>query len=222
MAGGAPREAADFVMRMQTGIHRGLDANWAINPGRSTPLLRGAGACYLERLTSSRSIMADDITDYIVTTEVDQGPAFADAIFQRKYRQDVPEFAHHIVAFVRKAPDHFVPASYLHFTDCGDIYLVGGGCTDGRAFAHMNEAQAQAVNAAGGLLLQTLRYGFTRFGPRCEVIFGQCNDPRAYEVDMQAGFRPTEIEQLLMYCPRPVQSPRLHELTRKACSFMPF
>jgi hypothetical protein len=166
--------------------------------------------------------MDQSLQDFVIVTEVDNGPAFADALFQRKYRLDVPDFPHHIVAFYRKGPDHFVPASYIHFTWCGDLYLVGGGCTDGRVFARMPEEHARAITAAGGLLLQVLRHGFRRYAAGCEAFFGVCGDPRAWEVCLQAGFSPTTTEHLLAYCPRPLDQPRLHELTCKARCFMPF
>ncbi|MGA9342477.1 MAG: hypothetical protein WBV61_09135, partial [Rhodanobacteraceae bacterium] len=107
--------------------------------------------------------MGVTLEEFIIVTEVDAGAAFAEAIFQRKYRQSVPTFPHHVVALYRGADGCFVPASYVHFKPSGDIWLVGGGCTDGRAFAHMDEAQRAAVTSAGGLLLQTLRFGFAKF-----------------------------------------------------------
>ena len=37
--------------------------------------------------------MSDAIDDFIIVTEVDRGPAFAEPIFQRKYKASVPDFA---------------------------------------------------------------------------------------------------------------------------------
>ena len=46
-----------------------------------------------------------ELDDIVIITEVDRGPAFANHIFQRKYRQDVPDFEHHVIAFYRKATE---------------------------------------------------------------------------------------------------------------------
>src|SRR5690606_10968243 len=113
-------------------------------------------------------------------------------IFQRKYRQSAPDFPHHIVTFYRQAWNCFVPVSYLHIRPRGDIYLAGGGCTDGRVFEMMTGEQRELVNQSGGLLMKAVRYAFSRFATRCDAFFGYCGDARSYEVNMQAGFEPTQ------------------------------
>ncbi|MGA8276999.1 MAG: hypothetical protein WB784_02215 [Rhodanobacteraceae bacterium] len=169
-----------------------------------------------------QSVVDSRIRDFIVVTEVDAGATFAEAIFQRKYRQSVPDFPHHIVALYRDREGRFVQASYVHFNPVGDIWLVGGGCTDGRAFATMNEQQRAAVTAAGGLLLQTLRFGFDKFADRCDAFFGYCGDPRAWEVDLAAGFIPTAHDKLLVKWPRPLGDSRRQEMTARAHALGPF
>ncbi len=166
--------------------------------------------------------MGVTLEEFIIVTEVDAGAAFAEAIFQRKYRQSVPTFPHHVVALYRDADGCFIPASYVHFKPSGDIWLVGGGCTDGRAFAHMDEAQRAAVTSAGGLLLQTLRFGFAKFADRCDAFFGYCGDARAWEVDLQAGFIPTEHDKLLVRWNGPLDPSRREVLTARANALGPF
>jgi hypothetical protein len=158
----------------------------------------------------------------IVISEVDNGPIFAEPIFQRKYRQSAPDFPHHVVAFYRKDENCFVPASYVHFRAFGDIMLVGGGATDGRAFAHMSAEHKHLIGEAGGLLLQTLRFGFTKFAGHCDAFFGYCGDPRAYEVDLQAGFVPTAHDKLLAHWHRPLDDLRRRCLVAKAHAIGPF
>jgi hypothetical protein len=162
------------------------------------------------------------VADFVFVLEVDDGPAFAEGIFQRKYGQPAPTFGRHFVALYRQAADRFVPAGYVHVTDCHDIGLAGGACTDGRAIALMDAAQRQALGAAGGLYLQVMRHAFAALHDAHEAFFGLCGDPRSWEVSLQAGFEPTATPQLLVYCPRPLSAPRLTALTAKARSFMPF
>lgn len=162
------------------------------------------------------------IEDFIVVTEVDNGPAFAESIFQRKFRLPVPDFPHHIVTFYRKSWDCYIPMSYLHIRPMGDIHLVGGGCTDGRVFEMMPGAQREEINRAGGLLLGAIRYAFTRFADRCDAYFGYCGDPRAYEIDLKAGFVPTEHDKLLAHWHKPLSPERRSELMAHALSLVPF
>ncbi|MEZ5464616.1 MAG: hypothetical protein R3F22_05185 [Lysobacteraceae bacterium] len=162
------------------------------------------------------------LDDWLTISEVDDGPFFAEAIFQRKYAQSAPDFPHHVVAFLRREGGALVPASYLHFTRHEDVVLVGGGATDGRAFSQVPSEVAEAIRATGGLLLRTLRFGFRKYANDCDAFFGHCGDPRAFEVDMQAGFQPTRVEHLLAYWHRLLDTKRRETLTDKVAALGPF
>jgi hypothetical protein len=115
-----------------------------------------------------------------------------------------------------------VPASYVHFTDCGDMFLAGGAATDGEVLRAMSAAQQAAVQEYGALMLATLRYGFARWGDRCEAIFTCCGDARALETTPKVGFEPTDVEYLLVHWQRAAGERRRRELVAKAKTFMPF
>lgn len=166
--------------------------------------------------------MSDTIDDFIVVTEVEHGPAFAEPLFQRKYKTSAPDFPHHVVAFWKRPDGAFVPASYVHFTDCGDIFLAGGAATDGAVLRAMSEREQAALAEYGALMLATLRYGFARWGERCDAIFTCCGDARALETTPKLGFAPTGVDYLLVHWQRELSARRKHELTAKARSFMPF
>ena len=103
---------------------------------------------------------------------------------------------------MRTAGEAFAPITYTFFTRIGEICLVGGMSTDGRAFAHLDEAARRAVTEAGGLAYYMLHYGFARFG--AAAYFGHVGDARAREVDLRAGFRDTGHPHLMVYTPRPL------------------
>jgi hypothetical protein len=109
------------------------------------------------------------IEKFITVTEVDEGPAFADGLFQRAYKKPAPDFPHHIVAFYRRADGSQVPVSYVHFTDCGDMFLAGGAATDGNILRSMSAEEQAALNEYGGLMLATLRHGFMCSLPPCAI-----------------------------------------------------
>ena len=158
----------------------------------------------------------------IIVTEVADGAFFAAPIFRRKFNEDPPSFPHHLVTFYRESELSHVPLSYVHFRAFDEVMLVGGGCTDGRGFARMSEAEREHVRAGGGLLLHALRYGFTRFADRCEAYFGYCGDARAYEVDMAAGFVPTQHHFLIAHWHRDLPAARREELIAKVHAIGPF
>ena len=78
------------------------------------------------------------------------------------------------------------------------------------------------MTAAGGAYVLALSYGFRRFAPRCEAIYGYCGDARAWEGGIQAGFAPSGEDKLLVHIPRSLEPSRQRELTAKALSFIPF
>lgn len=158
----------------------------------------------------------------IHVTEVADGELAAGELFRRKFDDSMPDVPHHIVALYRKAPQVLVTVSYVHFRPFGDIALVGGACTDGRAFAHMSEAERTRITPENSAYLQALRYGFSRFGDRYDAFFGYCSDPRAEAVDLQAGFVKTGHPNLLVYWPRPLHPVLERALLAKAAAIGPF
>lgn len=164
----------------------------------------------------------DRLEDVVIITEVDDGPAFAGHIFRRVFGEEIPDFEHHVVAFVRPAEDLFVPANYVHLWLRDDVGLIGGASTDGRAFARLEPAVATRIREAGGLYLQTLRWTFAKFAGRCDAFFGYCGDPRAWEVDMQAGFEPTEHDKLIVHWHRALTAARKAELVERVRAIGPF
>jgi hypothetical protein len=161
------------------------------------------------------------ISDFIVVEEIDD-PSLADGLFLRGYRKDAPKFPHHIIAWYVRDNGSRVPVSYVHFTDCNDIWLAGGAATDGDVLRSMKPEQQQALREYGGLMLATLRYGFEHYGPKCEAIFTCCGDARALETTPKLGFVETGVQYLLVNFRRDPSDRRKGELTAKAASFMPF
>lgn len=162
------------------------------------------------------------IDEFIVVTEVERGPFFAAELFRRKYRAELPDFPHHVVALYRRPDGSLLTASYCHFTDCGDIVLAGGACTDGAVLRAMSADQQAALNDYGGLMLATLRYGFARWGGGRDAIFTCCGDPRALETTPKVGFVETGVDYLLVNWQRELSPARQKQLIAKAKTFMPF
>jgi len=154
--------------------------------------------------------------------EISDGAFVATDLFQRKFGQPPPGDPHHLVALIRTPSGAFIPACYAHFRAFGDICLVGGGATDGRAFSSLTPGQGQSIRDAGGLFYFVLRFGFERFADRFYAFFGHCGDPRAEEVDLRAGFRHTPVDKLLIYTPKPLLEQVERALVAKAAALGPF
>ena len=165
--------------------------------------------------------MSIGVEDFVLTTEVDDS-RIGGGIFRRRFQSEPPDVPHHIVTFFRDGEGSLWPASYVHFRPWGEVLLVGGAATDGGVFARMSEEQRQAVRDAGGLYLRALRWAFARYADQCQAYFGYCGDPRAWEVDMQAGFVPTPHERLIAHWHRPLPDATRQELIARAHALGPF
>ncbi len=171
--------------------------------------------------------LPEGLRDFISISVVDDGGFFIDPLFRRRYGSDAPRVPAHVVAFARTGPRDdaprgaLVPVCYVHFHRLGDMVLVGGLVTDGDALRALPTARQQAIRDAGGIALNMLRYGFHRFEDT-DAHVGYCGDARAYEVDLQAGFRPTQHQYLLIHTPRPLAPAREAELIVRAHALGPF
>jgi hypothetical protein len=161
--------------------------------------------------------------DFLLVSEFDAAGAVVGDLFQRKFAHPLPDWKHDLVGFVRRDEDGaLVPISYVKFMPFGSVYLVGGGCTDGSAFAHIAPRQRDALAASGGVLVHLLRYGFRRYADHCDAYFGYCGDPRAWEVDLLAGFEPTGHDKLLVHWHKAINAQMKRGLLAMAHAIGPF
>lgn len=157
-----------------------------------------------------------------LATEVSSGSFFADDFFNSAFGENVPDWGHHLVLFYRVRPDFFVPLSYVNFLEHKTVILVGGAVTNRKAFEHVDPAFAAQLRAEGGAYFQLLKFGFSLFANRCDAFFGHAGDQRAYEVDIKAGFIPTEHEHLIVNFHKPLSAFKKRSLIRKIHAIGPF
>lgn len=162
-----------------------------------------------------------NLEQFIAVETCDDVPAAAQALFRRKYGRDIPDFPHHVVAYLRDS-DALQTLCYVHFTDCGDILLGGGACSDDRVMRRMSAAQRAAVRDAGGVYQYALSWSVRHFSARFAAIFGYCGDALAERVDRAVGFQSTPYDRLLVYFTREVEPHRRRQMIEKAHSFGAF
>lgn len=167
-------------------------------------------------------MLPESLREFLTITELDDASLFYDALFRKKFGHPVPDYPCHLGVFYRESTGRFLPLSYLHFLPFGDIMLVGGLCTDGEVFKSMSAQQREAIRVSGGVMVHGLRHAFEHLAGRCDAFFGYCGDPRAYEVDMQAGFVPTVHDKLIARWHKPLDEVRQRCLVAKAHAIGPF
>jgi hypothetical protein len=155
-------------------------------------------------------------------SQVSNGIFFAGEMFKRAFRDDLPSWGHHLVCFYQVSPEQFIPLTYVNFTQYEDVILVGGAVTNGRAFQHVDAETSQALRQSGGSYYTLLKFGFAQFGNSCDGFFGHAGDRRAYEVDIMAGFEPTEHQYLIVHFHKTLTDSRKAELIGKVHTLGPF
>ncbi len=158
----------------------------------------------------------------LLITTVNDGPFFIDDLFQRKFAHPAPDYGHPVICFYRKSRNHFIPVSYVSFIPYDEVILVGGGMTDGQAFALMTGSLAEEIKQSGGIFYHVLKFAFDHFKDQCEAYFGYTGDQRALEVDMRAGFEPTKHQHLIAHFHQPITKERKNFLIEKIHGIGPF
>lgn len=105
------------------------------------------------------------LEDFIATSESSDVPEGTESLLHRRFKRGVPDFPHHVVATYRGAGRALQLACYIHFTDCGDILLGGGDCTDERVLPQMSLDERELLRTAGGIYQHVLRWSVSHFAP---------------------------------------------------------
>jgi len=159
-----------------------------------------------------------NIADFVVVTEIAESQPLAEPIFQRKYRASAPpsDFGFNVFALVRTADEAWRPASYVTWREFEGARLIAGACTDGELLRALPETRQRAVKAAGGLMLQTVRYGEAKLAEAGSVAsFGYCGDARSWSILEQCGYRRLDHEFLIVRWNRELPEKKRRTLIRQ-------
>ena len=165
---------------------------------------------------------AAELDSFIVVSEMTEGAPFAEAIFRRKYAAGAPSYGHHLFAWYRAADGAWQVASYVNYLPFHGAMLIGGASTDGQVLRAMTAAQRDAIHAAGGLMLQLVRYGEARFEAQSIGTFGHCGDARSWAVLSQCGYVRLDDPHLIVRWNREPEPVARAALLRAVKSIGPF
>jgi hypothetical protein len=162
------------------------------------------------------------LDDFILITEVEDVPDTGQRLFARKFNLTAPEFPHHIIALVNVGDGDPAVGCYTHFTNCGDMVLGGGACSDERILRRLAPNQREALRAAGGIYRYTLDWAIRLFAPRFPAMFAYCADALSARVMRQAGFVSTQHEHLFVVWMQDPSTRHREQMIAKAHSFGAF
>ena len=166
-------------------------------------------------------LLNESIRIIVSVTEVDDAFFFAAELFEHCFKQRIPNFPRHYVAYYHETPHKSNVVGYVHYTQIEDLYLCGGLCIDERAYRRISSAHRSAIKAAGGIAEQLLRYTFQDLSS-ATGIFGYVGDVRSEKVCLRAGFTHTGLKHLLVHWPKVLEQDRKTALIRKIAEIGPF
>ncbi|MGB8635123.1 MAG: hypothetical protein WCD66_03100 [Rhodanobacteraceae bacterium] len=159
---------------------------------------------------------------FIVVAEVEEAGALVQPLFDRRYRLQVPDFPLHVVAMHVAADGSSQVACYIHFTDCGDLLLSGGACTDNRVLRRMSAEERAALREHGGIFQYTVAWSARHFSSRFAAIFGYTGDTLTRRVIDALGWEHTEYPHLTVDWLQDVNERKKRQMVAKAHSFGAF
>ena len=140
----------------------------------------------------------NEIDQHVRIEIVPDGQHLIDSMFRHRFQQPAPDIPHHIVVFCRTVNDQWVPAAYMHATECEDFVLGGGACVDNRVLRQLSPESRRCIAETGGLYLHSARWAIKHYSPNFSAVFGYCGDRLAERIDLAAGFVRTEYPNLLV------------------------
>lgn len=138
------------------------------------------------------------LEEFVTITEVADASRLAEPLVRRKYRMDVPDQGHQILALLRGEGRCWIPAFFVNYLPHREAMLIGGACTDGEVLRQLSEERQRAIHDAGGLMLQTVRYAEARFADVSVGTFGYCGDARSWSILEQCGYRRLDHPYLIV------------------------
>lgn len=165
------------------------------------------------------------IADFVLVTEIAESQPLAAPIFRRKYRAEPPPsgYGFNVFALVRGLDESWRPASYITWGTLDNARLIAGACTDGELLRGLPEDQQRRLQQAGGLMLQTVRYGEAKLATMGSIAsFGHCGDARSWSILEQCGYVRLDHPYLIVRWNRPLSSEAQTALIKKVAAIGPF
>lgn len=143
------------------------------------------------------AVNATTIRDIVRVEETRDAEFYAGDLFRRRFRSDPPDFPRHYVAFYRHGRTSYLPLGYVHHSAFEDSYLCGGMVIDDRLYRRISAPHRRLIKEAGGIAQFMLTETFALLA-HAPAIWGYVGDKQAREVDLRAGFQPTDHPYLMV------------------------
>ncbi len=162
------------------------------------------------------------IADFVVVTEIAEAQTLAEPLFRRKYRMAAPpsDIGFNVFALVLAESGCWQAASFITWRPFEGARLIAGACTDGELLRALPQDRQQRLDQAGGLMLQTVRYGEARLAELGSLAsFGYCGDARSWSILEQCGYRRLDHEHLIVRWNRELPEAERRQLLGKIEAF---
>lgn len=137
------------------------------------------------------------VGDFFQITQVETVPVEINALFNKKFGDNVPLEPIHFVASYKLANGNWLPMGYVHYAAFEDCYLCGGLVVDEMAYRQMDKTHRQQLKQQGGVGDMLIKDAIKML-PGNTAVWAYTGVVRSRVIAYSAGFVKTESEHLIV------------------------
>mgnify|MGYP006909086314 CR=1 FL=1 len=173
-------------------------------------------------MLTDRTLELGLLKPFVTVSECREPDAEVDALMRRLLNVGAPAFPIHFLTHVETGDGAQELACYIHATDCGDIVLTGGACTDNRLLRRLPLAQRQLLRQVGGIYRYTIMHMQRVLRDRFAALFACCGNKAAERIMLNTDAERAGPDELFVCWLHDTSHKQREQMKAKARSFMPF
>lgn len=173
-------------------------------------------------MLTDRSRELELLRPFVTVSECMDPTDEVDALMRRLLNVGAPAFPLHFLTHVTLADGSRPLACYIHATDCGDLVLTGGACTDNRLLRRLPPEQRELLRQVGGIYRYTIMHMQVALRDRFAALFACCGNKAAERIMLDTDAVRAGPDELFVCWLHEVGEKQREQMKAKACSFMPF
>lgn len=173
-------------------------------------------------MLSDRSAQMQLLKPFVTVSECMEPDADVDALMRRLLNVGAPAFPLHFLTHVIADDGRRHLACYIHATDCGDIVLTGGACTDNRLLRRLSAEKRALLREVGGIYRYTIMHMQIVLKDRFHALFACCGNKAAERIMLETDAVRAGPDELFVCWMRDAPAAQRRQMIAKARSFMPF
>lgn len=158
---------------------------------------------------------------HLQVIEVDDAAPYAGPLFQRIFKQPIPDFPRHFVLLYQPPGEDIRTLGYVHHMIFDTGYLAGGLVVDGNEFRKLDKRTQDELMKRGGMGQWVMSESCRMLQP-CDGFYAYIGDDKSRDVNARIGYKLVHPPYLYVFASQGVPAERLDALTAKVVALGPF